>query len=187
MANSVAVMLTSAVSAVGKRERPLLQPPEVEGEPVPLPGQDLQPVPPLVPEHEQVAAQWVAGQVGRDHGRPARRNSSGRLAAGRKSRSGRSARGLARPTPSAATRRATAAGSAPTGTRTSNPPGRTISIVGSGITRTAANDGLGTAGAAGRGIAPGRRVRAALRRRWLQRPRGRCRTPGWTGRTPSRR
>lgn len=56
----------------------------------------------------------------------------------------------ARPTPSAATRRATTAGSAPTGTRTTRPHGRTTSTVGSAITRTAANDGLGVGGAAGR-------------------------------------
>jgi hypothetical protein len=46
---------------------------------------------------------------------------------------------------SARTGRATVAGSAPAETRRINPPGTTISMVGSGITRTAANDGLGFA------------------------------------------
>src|SRR5262249_21529857 len=44
---------------------------------------------------------------------------------------------------SAWTSRATAAASAPTGMRRTTPPGTTISTVGSGITRTAANDGFG--------------------------------------------
>src|SRR5207253_476340 len=48
---------------------------------------------------------------------------------------------------SARTSRATAAGSAPTGTRRTNPLGTTISTVGSEINRTAANDGFGPGGA----------------------------------------
>src|SRR5262245_29561628 len=48
--------------------------------------------------------------------------------------------------PRAATRRATAAGSAPAGTRRTRPVGRTTSTVGSGTTRTAANVGAGPEG-----------------------------------------
>jgi hypothetical protein len=52
-----------------------------------------------------------------------------------------------------------AAESAPTGTRRMIPLGRTISAVGSGITRTAANDGLGV-GEAGGCADPSRRASA---------------------------
>jgi hypothetical protein len=50
---------------------PPLQPPEVEGEAVPLPSQDLQPVAAAVAEHVQVAAKRVTSQVGgHDGGQP---------------------------------------------------------------------------------------------------------------------
>src|SRR5262249_4668908 len=51
------------------------------------------------------------------------------------------------PPPRAATSRATAAGSALTGTRRTSPVGRTTAAVGSGTTRTGANVGAGGVGA----------------------------------------
>src|SRR5262245_11041328 len=138
------------LDSVGGREseRALLQAADVEGEPVPLPGQDLQPVPALVAEHVQIARQRVLAQVG-GHGRlqpvealpPILRASADPDPAGQPE-------GQHVPPRRATTSRATAPASAPTGARRTSPPGTTIAIIGSGITRTAANEGLAVAAAA---------------------------------------
>src|SRR5262245_52100403 len=135
------------------REGALLQPAEVEGEPVPLPGQDLQPVSALVAEHVQVARERVLAQMG-CHNRLKPVETFATIL-----------RGRADPDPAgqpegqhgaprnARTNRATAATSAATGARRMIPPGTTISTVGSEVTRTAANDGFGAgAGAFGDGL-----------------------------------
>src|SRR5262249_25884563 len=138
------------LDSVGGREpeRALLQATDVEGEPVPLPGQDLQPVPAPVAEHVQVARQGVLAQVG-GHRRlqpdealpPILRGDADPDPAGQPE-------GQHVPPRRATTSRATAAASAPTGARRISPPGTTISTTGSGITRTAANEGLAVAAAA---------------------------------------
>src|SRR5438045_4053828 len=52
-----------------KLEGAALEPAHIQGEPVTLPGEDLELVAAAVLENEQVAAQWISRQVGGDDGR----------------------------------------------------------------------------------------------------------------------
>src|SRR5262249_17960189 len=137
-------------------ERAALQPPEVEGEAVPLPGQDLQPVAAAIAEHVQVTAEGVPAEVVADHGLQAVEALATVLRLGTDPDPPGQAEGGHGCPPRAAIRRATAAGSAPSGTRTSKPLGRITSAVRSGRTRTGANVGAG---------GPGSGSRVASRRR----------------------
>src|SRR5262249_5529654 len=130
-------------------ERPALQPAEVESEPVPLPGQDLQPVATLVPEHEQVPRKRILGQVGSDHGLEPVEALPAIDGLGADPNAAGETEGQHGPPPRAATRRATAAGSAPAGTRMTTPVGSTTSTGMPGTTRTAAKLGGGGAEAVG--------------------------------------
>src|SRR5262249_50217668 len=130
-------------------ERPAFQPAGGEGEPVPLPGQDLQPVPALVAEHVQGARERGSTQV-RGHHRPEAGEALATiLRGGAGPNSAGETEGQHGSPPSAATRRATAAGSAPAGTRTTTPVGSTTSTGMLGTTRTAAKLGGGGAEAIG--------------------------------------
>src|SRR5262249_35201386 len=140
----------------------LLQPPQVKGEAVPLPGQDLQPVPAAVPKYKQVAAQRVPAEVVADHGLEAVKALATVLRLDTDPDPPGQAEGEHSCLPRAATRRATASGSAPSGTRTTTPPGNTSSALGSVTTWTAAN--LGTEGGEVVGI-PSCPLSASSRRR----------------------
>src|SRR5262249_47346135 len=130
-------------------ERPALQPAEVESESVPLPGQDLQPVATLVPKHEQVTGERILGQVRGDHGLEPVEALPAIDGLGAYPNPAGETEGQHGPPPSAATRRATASGSAPAGTRTTTPVGSTTSSGMPGTTRTAAKLGGGGAQAVG--------------------------------------
>src|SRR5262249_22282898 len=139
-----------------------LQPPQVEGEAVPLPGQDLQPVPAAVAEDEQVAAQRIPGQMIPDHGlQPVEALASILRLDADPDPAGQS-QSQHGYLPSAATRRATAAGSTPTETRTTRLVGRMTSTVGSEMTRTAAKVGAGPEGVSG--VVGGTRTASSRRR-----------------------
>src|SRR5207248_2704588 len=104
------------VGRIGRREgeRPLLQPAEVEGKPVPLPGQDLETVPATIAEHVQVTTQRVPSEVIPDHGLEPVEALPAVLWLDTDPDSAGQTEGQHGPPPSAATSRATAAGSAPT-------------------------------------------------------------------------
>jgi hypothetical protein len=100
------------------------QPAEVEGEPVPLPGQELQPVPAAILEHEQVARERVPDGVVAAHGGEGVEPRAGVHWVDAHADSAGQAEGQNGVPPRAATSRATAAGSAATGARTTSPVGR---------------------------------------------------------------
>src|SRR5262249_23401503 len=139
------------LSGLGGRqgETPACQPPEVEGKAVPLPGQDLQSVSAAVAEDEQVTAERVPAQVsGHDGGQPVDALAPVLRLEADPDPPGQPEGQHGAP-PRATTSRATAAVSAPIGTRTISPLGKTTSAGGSRTTRTGANVGVGACGAVG--------------------------------------
>src|SRR5262249_21346814 len=119
---------------------------EIEGEAVTLPGQDLQPVAATIAEYEQIAAERVPAEVVPDHGLQAVEALATVLRLDTDPDLPGQAEGEHGGLPRAATRRATAAGSAPSGTWTISPPGNTSSALRSATTWTAANLGAESAG-----------------------------------------
>src|SRR5262245_6908498 len=124
-------------------ERAPYQPAHIQPVTVALPGQDLETVPAAVAENKQIAAARVPAQVGGHDSRETVEALAPVLRLEAKPNPPGQPEGQHAPPPRAATSRATAVGSVPTGTRTISPLGRTTSAVGSGTTRTGANAGAG--------------------------------------------
>src|ERR1700687_4894685 len=124
-----------------KGEGAAFQAPQIQGETVPLPGQDLQPVAATILEDKQIARQWIAVALCRDHGRePVKALAAiDRLDAHPDAAAAAQSQHVA--ALKAATRVATAAASAPAGTRTTNPVGSTTSRPRPDSTRKGTNRG----------------------------------------------